>query len=125
MNTKIVNTRTDRNCNVILTTNNKELKSYLTILQDLIDKKTTLKYVKLFKYKNSFGNPAYIFSYCCADSLEAALRRESIEVNITRTVHAVLAHESFKEAEIYLKSIYKEADHFMINEILYKIKKAA
>jgi len=123
MNTKTINTRTNKEGDIILMTNNVELKKYLGILSGLIFRNETLKYVTLKGYKSNFGDPAYVFSFWGADSLEGALRKECMENTIYRNGTDLIPFvDSINALESELRSKFTEMDQDTITEILPELK---
>ena len=60
---QIINSRMNENGSYSLTTNNDELKKHLGILFQIIENKTTSKYVKLSGIKSKSGQEAYEFEF--------------------------------------------------------------
>lgn len=116
----IINSRMNTNGSYSLTTNNEALKGHLGILFQIIEHKTTSKYVKLSGIKIKNGQEAYEFEFWGADTLSKVLRKESIETSISRNIEDVIHFEGKDKVLDYFKSIYNPEDQSIIEEILYE-----
>jgi hypothetical protein len=125
MKTIIIQARINKEGEEVLTTNNKELKSYLQNLKDIIEKKTVSKYVKLKAYKSKFNNRSYEFEFYKEDTIEKALRREFLENYIKEDIESILRYEDKKDLERFIKEMYDTDKHYIINEILEDLEKVA
>jgi len=117
---QIINSRMNANGTYSLTTNNEELKGHLGILFQIIEHKTTSKYVKLSGIKSKNGQEAFEFDFWGADTLHEALRKESLETSISRNLEEAIHFEGKENVLDYFKSIYNQEDQSLVEEILYE-----
>lgn len=114
-----INSRINANGSYSLTTNNEALKKHLSILFQIIENKTTSKYVKLSKIKFKNGQKAYEFEFWGGNTLHEALRKETIETSISREIEDVIYYEGKEKVLDYFKSVYNQEDQSLVEEILY------
>lgn len=94
--------------------------------EDLIEPKN--KYVSLKGYKSIFGSPAYTFEFWGADTLEEAIKLESIENSILRDIQDKYSlATSIQELEQEIRSSYTQENvqEFIsesVQEIRYKFE---
>jgi len=114
-----INSRMNYDGSYSLTTNNEVLKGHLGILFQIIENKTTSKYVKLSGIKSKNGQEVFEFEFWGGNTLQEVLRKETIETSISRNIEDVIYYEGKDKVLNYFKSIYNEQDQKIVEEILY------
>lgn len=92
-NTKILAAKFNFKGELEFTTNNEDLKPFLTTLAQILEKEVEYKYIRVVNYSVKFGNRMVTFEYENANSLEEAIKYENYEKMILRDIQEALEYK--------------------------------
>lgn len=95
-NTKILAAKFNFKGELEFTTNNEDLKPFLTTLAQILEKEIEYKYVRVVNYSVKFGNRMITFEFENANSLEEAIKYENYEKMILRDIQEALEYKISK-----------------------------
>lgn len=112
-NTKILAAKFNFKGELEFTTNNEDLKPFLTTLAQILEKEVEYKYVRVVNYSVKFGNRMVTFEYENANSLEEAIKYENYERMILRDIQEALEYKIQKnELKANLEKNYTNKNLF-------------
>lgn len=112
-NTKILAAKFNFKGELEFTTNNEDLKPFLTTLAQILEKEVEYKYVRVVNYSVKFGNRMVTFEFENASSLEEAIKYENYEKMILRDIQEALEYKIQKnELKANLEKNYTNKNLF-------------